>query len=382
MSTVIIKKAAYEYHPLRQVIAEMMDVLCADLNFSGSRVLVKPNLLMPARPELAVLTHPMVVRAVCEYILAGGGRVQVSDSPATASLNRVLNVGGYKDAFKGMDVTFQSFVRLDKVDIGQPYGTIDIARDVLEADLIINLPKLKTHSGMLLTLGIKNLFGCVVGLQKPKWHLKCGDHPEIFAGLLTQIYRVVNPALTIVDGIMALEGQGPGTSGDPRHLGVLVGSRNTVAVDMAICSMLCLPFDKLPTLKAAAAMGFGNPSVDITGDFYMIDDYNFPEIGEEVFVRESLKRYMKRYLLRRPVADRKKCQLCGECWKICPVGVISQHPKTIRIDYNRCIRCYCCIEVCPHGAIRSIEPLPGKLFRKSQNIWNRARKRIPDKRAG
>ena len=187
--------------------------------------------------------------------------------------------GGYAKAFEGLDITIKAFEETVKVDIGAPFGRIDMARDALEADLVINLPKLKTHSQMLMTLGVKNLFGCVVGLKKPEWHLKCGADRDIFARLLVQIHKAVNPSVTLVDGILALEGQGPGKSGTPRPLGILVGSPDAFAADMAICSMLGLAHDRLPTIRAGKALGATDTSVDISGAFPMIDDFVFPEIG-------------------------------------------------------------------------------------------------------
>ncbi len=138
--------------------------------------------------------------------------------------------------------------------MGEPFKKIEIARDALEADVLINLPKLKTHSQMLLTLGVKNLFGCIVGFGKPQWHLRAGVDREVFATLLVRIYQAIRPKLTILDGILAMEGEGPGRGGQPKELGFLLGSADAVALDVAVCRLLGLGEDVLLTNKMAGTV--------------------------------------------------------------------------------------------------------------------------------
>ena len=243
MSTVIFKKAAYRYKSLKPIIFEMIDSIAKDLITPRQRVLLKPNLLLAAKPEKAITTHPLVLRVVAEYVLEKGARPMIADSPPMVSFKKVLKEGEYEKAFRGLDVEFKAFEKSSPVDIGEPFGRIDIATDAMEADLVINLAKLKTHSQMLMTLGVKNLFGCIVGYKKPEWHVRAGIDRNMFAKLLVQIYRAVNPGLTLVDGIWAMEGQGPGKSGTPRRLGVMIAGRNAVEIDRAICRMLHLDPD-------------------------------------------------------------------------------------------------------------------------------------------
>ncbi|MBC8199920.1 MAG: DUF362 domain-containing protein [Desulfobacterales bacterium] len=362
MHKVIFKKAAYNYETLKPILFEMIDALSGNCIKRHDRVLIKPNLLLPAKPEKAILTHPLIVRIVAEYILNKGGCVQISDSPAIGSFEKILKEGGYKKVLNGLDVEFKEFKTSVKVDIGEPFGSIDIAKDAVEADVVINLAKLKTHSQMLLTIGVKNLFGCIVGLKKPEWHFKSGTDREIFAKLLVQIYNAIKPSITIIDGILAMEGQGPGKSGIPRHLGIVVGSNNAPAADMAICSMLGIEPDNLLTVKEAKKSGLTNNNLYISGDFYMVNDFLLPARTSLMLGPKLFHKFMRKYLLQRPVTDNHICQLCGECWQYCPTKAITKQEKGIDFDYDRCIRCYCCIEVCPHGALRSAEPLPGKIL--------------------
>ncbi|HWR57434.1 MAG TPA: DUF362 domain-containing protein, partial [Thermodesulfovibrionales bacterium] len=231
MSKVILRKASYDYGTLRNVIFGVINALDNGNISKGRRVLIKPNLLFPAAPGRAIVTHPLVIKAVLEYVCEKGGNVQISDSPAIGSFDKVLKESGIRRALEGLPVDFREFKNSEEVAVGEPFKKIEIAADALNADVIINIPKLKTHSQMLLTLGVKNLFGCIIGLRKPEWHLRAGVEKERFAQLLVQIYKAIRPSITILDGILAMEGRGPGKSGTPRELGLIMGSTDALALD-------------------------------------------------------------------------------------------------------------------------------------------------------
>jgi uncharacterized protein (DUF362 family)/Pyruvate/2-oxoacid:ferredoxin oxidoreductase delta subunit len=364
MPRVIFRKAGYRYETLRPLCFELLDALGGEGIRKDSLVLIKPNFLAPAPPESAMLTHPLLVKAAAEYVLEKGARPQISDSPAMGSFEKVLDVSGVREALRGLEVKFSEFRDSDTVETGEPFKRIDIARDALKADFVINLPKLKTHSQMLLTLGVKNLYGCVVGFRKPEWHFRTGVNREMFARLLVQICDAVRPSVTIIDGILAMEGQGPGRSGTPRPLGILAGSDNAFALDVAVCRMLGIDPDRLPTNKAAREMVLIKEEAGIEGEAPDVKDFAFPEIGPVVFGPERLHGLMRRHLVQRPVSDESACRLCGECWRYCPAGAIKREGRRIRFDYDKCIRCYCCIEVCPHAALSAKETTTGKIVRK------------------
>ena len=370
MTEVYFKKTTYEYPVLRPIVFEMLETILGDRIQSGNRVLVKPNFLAPAKPDKAILTHPLVVQAAVEYVLEKGGRPLVADSPGLGSFERVLKEGGFKDVFGKIDgyVEFKPFKATVKVNIGEPFGQISIARSAVDSDVVINLAKLKTHTQMLLTLGVKNLFGCIVGLKKPEWHMRSGVDRNMFARLLVQIYQAIKPAATIVDGILALEGQGPGRRGRPRHVGVMVGSRSGIAADAAICRMLKFAPHQLPTLRAAEELGLLDDEPKIMGDFSEILDYQLPKLGSLTFGPKFMQKYMRKHFIQRPVVEPAVCKMCGECWSICPAGAITPYEKIIGFDYDRCIRCYCCIEVCPHGALQAVETIPGRLLRRITHL--------------
>lgn len=376
MSKVVVRRAGYAYGELKPLVFEILEALGVGTSLSNARVLLKPNLLAPASPDKAMLTHPLVVRAVVEYVLDHGGKPQISDSQAMGSFDKILKESGLREALKGLDVAIRELKDPVPVVVGEPFHRIELARDVLDADVVINLPKLKSHGQMLLTLGVKNLFGCVVGFSKPQWHFRTGIDREMFARLLVMICKAVGPAVTLLDGILAMEGLGPGRSGTPRHVGVLMGSRDAAAVDVAVCRMLGLAPESLLTNRMALEAGLMSPDVEIEGDEWSpIVDFKFPDITPLVFGPSFTHSFLRRHLVQRPVARGDVCAACGECWRYCPAGAISKEEgRDITFDYEKCIRCYCCIEVCPHGALTAEEPRLGMVVGRFMNRGRRKKR--------
>ncbi len=363
MSEVIIIETDYEYNNLKRRLFPVIERLDSKRIKSGDRVLLKPNLLTVAPPEKAVTTHPVIVRVVAEYLIDAGARVQISDSPAIGGFKKILREGGYLDELRHLDVEAREFKETAEADIGEPFGMVEIARDVLEADHVINLPKLKTHGQMLLTLSVKNLFGCIVGLRKPQWHLRTGVDRIHFAELLFLIAKKVNPLFTIMDGVLAMEGDGPGKSGTPVKLNMILGSNDITALDIAVCRILGVSPERLLTNKVAITRGYKSEKVKIEGSSKRIKNFRFPQLGPLIFGPSVLHPFMRRHLIERPLVDVNKCLQCGQCWSYCPARAIEKASSAIEFDYERCIRCYCCVEVCPHGALSKEEPLAGKFIR-------------------
>ncbi|MBA4397301.1 MAG: (4Fe-4S)-binding protein, partial [Syntrophus sp. (in: bacteria)] len=323
MSEVIVRTSGYDEKKLRPLLFEMLARLDGGRIQRGVRVLVKPNLLSPAAPDDAVLTHPLVVKAVCEYVLDKGAGVHLSDSPAMGSFEKILRVSGIGDALRGLDVVCKPFASSVPVDVGKPFDRIEMAEDVLNADMIINLPKLKTHSHMLLTLAVKNMFGCIVGFRKPEWHMRAGVDRDMFARLLVRIHARARPAFAILDGILAMEGEGPGKSGKPRRLGVLMGSQDGPAIDETVCRMIGVDPLLLPTHKAAREFGLIDAQLEIDGRLPRVSHFRLPEIAPLIFGPQALHGFVRRHLVQRPVVDPARCKMCGECWKICPPKAIT-----------------------------------------------------------
>lgn len=363
---VISKVPDYEPTRLRETIKSQIDALGGIESFvkPGQTVLIKPNMLAGKPPEKAVTTHPEVVRAVIEEVLSAGARVIVGDSPGIGKSEQVVRKCGIMQVIEETGATFTPFTE----SVMLPSGTgvfqhLEIAREVLDADVIINLPKLKTHQMMGLTCGIKNMFGAVVGMRKIRLHLQAGTNKEFFALMLLELAEYLAPALTLVDGVTAMEGDGPG-SGDPIHVGALLASRSMLAVDTVACDLLRLPPKSAWTQKVA--MQSSRPhcrmdEIELFGD--SIDslrpvkfkpakstDVNFSLPG-------FLKKPLKKSLTARPEPDHELCIRCCECVKSCPPQAMVIKDEKLQIDFDRCIRCFCCQELCPYGALETKQGL-------------------------
>ena len=373
MNTVYIRRAAYDAS-LDPLVFDLLDQVAGKAIGQAETVLIKPNLLLPARPERAVLTHPLVVRAAARYVLAKGAKVVIGDSPAVGPFGRIWRLGGYAKALEGLDVAVAPFEQTVAVDVGRPFGKIQLARQALAADAVINLAKLKTHAQMRLTLGVKNCFGCVVGLQKPQWHMRCGVDAERFADLLVAIWQKVNPVATLIDGVLALEGDGPGLGGRPRPLGVVIAGANAAATDSAVCRIIGLDPGQLPTHRAALRRGLTLDTPRIDGVVESVTGFALPAPDSLLMGPKAFHGIIRRHLLRRPQAKPGQCRSCGQCWTYCPAGAVAQAGETVRFDTNRCIRCYCCVEVCPAGALETVTPPVARLMDLAKALFMGMRK--------
>ena len=364
MSRVIVKKSSYDYADLKQKVFELMDAFGGSRIQPGSRVLIKPNFLIPAKPETAVVTHPLLTRAVAEYVIAKGTRPQISDSPALGSFDRALKESGTLAALQGLDVDLKAFRSSMAVEAGEPFGRIELAAEALRADFVINLPKLKTHNLMILTLGVKNLFGCVIGLRKPEWHFRAGTNTDMLARLFVRIHEAIRPGITILDGILAMEGDGPGKGGRPKPLGVLMGSDDAYALDRAACRLVGIDPESLPVFKAARTLGVGQEPLQIEGSLsdFAVGKFSVPAGGIS-FGEGVLHAVARRLFVPKPNVEESFCKMCGDCRKVCPANAVIEKDKAIQIDYDKCIRCYCCTEICPHGALHLKKPLLRRLFK-------------------
>ncbi|MEO5360998.1 MAG: DUF362 domain-containing protein [Nitrospirota bacterium] len=382
MLQVFVKESAYDYAILKKAIFDMIAAIEDSSTVritAGSRVLIKPNMLAAAHPDMALTTHPMIVKAVVEYVLEKGAHPQVSDSHATFSkFSKVIEDCGIAAALNALPVQIKELTESKRVlstrggmnfTPDSRFNTLELAQVALAADIIINLPKLKTHTQMGLTLAVKNLFGCVVGKRKPQWHFNLGENTELFANLLVTIYGVLRPEINIIDGILSMEGNGPGTSGIPRHLGVIMGSANAVALDMAICRMLGLGEMSLATNKAAHDMGLAC-EFTISGEMKSVENFIVPTMSSIVFGPPFAKKFLRNNLTSHPKNIEGACKLCNECVKICPAQAIENNLRRLHFDYDKCIRCYCCIEVCPHKAIEVYQPLAMKTIKKIASVFS------------
>ncbi|AXA36696.1 hypothetical protein BRCON_1919 [Candidatus Sumerlaea chitinivorans] len=249
----------YESARLRETLQEVLEPFGGMRAFvrPGMRVLLKPNYVVARRAEAAANTHPLFILAVAELVRECGGEPFVGDSPGWGSARGVAKVSGFLSVAEATGIPV---VELSgAVASPLPFGTtkhLKLSRVVCEADLIINLPKFKAHQQMLMTLAVKNCFGCVPGRRKAALHMLSRDNREWFARMLVENYVLVRPQLHLMDGILAMEGNGP-SNGKPRPLGVVMAATDAVAMDRVAVELVGLPWHQLTTLVAARDMGVG-----------------------------------------------------------------------------------------------------------------------------
>lgn len=323
----------------------------------GHMVFIKPNLLKASPPSAAVVTHPEIIRAVIRLVHQAGAKAVVGDSPGLGGLRRVCEKSGVLDVIREEGAFLADTDEAVKVKNYGQFQYFDISRSVCEADAVINLPKLKTHGMMTLTGAVKNLFGCIPGRRKVQWHLNAGVDRAAFARMLVELCSLIKPRLTIMDAVVGMEGNGPG-SGDPRQIGLVFAGQDPVAVDLVSGKVVGAEPSLLYTMKAAREAGIGAASLDrirIRGEeIHTVALGRFrlpPQEHVEWRLPEWSRRFLKDALTTRPIINHGECIRCGVCRSHCPQGAISYAGQQLAVRYRNCTRCFCCQEFCPKGAI-------------------------------
>jgi len=361
-----------DYDQAGEKIAALLDRMGGMGRFvgRGEQIVLKANLLRESRPEEAVCTHPAVVGAVGREVRQAGAEPLIVDSPgggyrySKRILERIyrttgmLAIGGQAGIGLNRDTTFRA--------VPYPEGVLikhfDIITPVLEADAVINLPKMKTHLFTGMTGAVKNIFGVIPGRAKPGYHAKLHD-VQRFAGMLLDLHSLISPRLSIMDAIVAMQGDGPGT-GDPRPVGLLLGSRNSLALDVAAAEIMGLPRELNPVLLEAERRGLRPhriEQVEIVGAdlaHVKVADFKAPRaaagrigLGPMPWYQQILEPLFKDAFTVRPRVIQERCIACGTCIKGCPMDAIHLVKERAFIDDDKCIRCYCCHEMCPEEAI-------------------------------
>jgi len=352
----------------------------------GQRVFVKPNLLLKAEPGRAITTHPEVLRAVLLAVKAcDPADVAVGDSPSgrqtaktwqtlfdTCGLGAVCREEGARIVLLDEDVVHVENPR------GERYAAFELGREAVEADVLIDLCKFKTHGFQLFTGAVKNLFGLIPGLLKAQFHVRAPER-EDFGGMLVDLMLARTPELSIMDAVVGLEGEGPGTGGTPKDIGALIASADPVALDVVAASIAGFEPLDVYTNNAAHRRGLGPASadeVDVVGvPWRELAPSTFEKPARSMKLPPWAQGILKRGLVPKPVlgqADR--CSSCATCRENCPVHAIEMvapggggaRGKRPRFDYDACIRCYCCQEMCPEHALTLREPWLLRFFSKRE----------------
>jgi uncharacterized protein (DUF362 family)/NAD-dependent dihydropyrimidine dehydrogenase PreA subunit len=341
----------------------------------GQRVILKPNLLMAKPPERAITTHPALVKAVAKWVRQAGATPIIADSPGPGNiftarvLRQVYEATGMIAAAEGNGAVLNYDVSTTTIRCpqGRASDAYSAVRAMLEADAIISLPKLKTHDLVQFTGATKNLFGTVPGAVKARYH---ANFPSVerFSAMLIDVLTSYQPILTVMDAVVGMEGDGP-SAGEPRHIGLLLTSRDAVALDVVATALVGLDPATVPPIAAAVRRGLSSGrvrDVEVLGnrlDAVRVPDFRLPRTGTHRLrmVPAFVPRWITNQLLGNPQAG-SRCTACGVCVENCPVQAISLVAGIARTDLGRCIRCYCCHELCPEHAIELHLPLLARLL--------------------
>lgn len=369
------KFSGYKDPALEAWIGKALDLIRGGVK--GKKVLVKPNILLNRNKDEAVTTNPVILDHVVRILKTRGAFVSVGDSPGIPFASRsVAKSVGILDVCGRNDVPFLEFNK-DPVWLERAENKIvkkfSIARAVAECDLLVNLPKLKTHVHSVFTGCVKNLFGCVPGLEKPRYHLHFTDTNH-FGIMLADLASMIRPALNIMDGIIAMEGEGP-SAGKAKKLGLVLASTDMLALDSTACRIIGQDPLRVPHLKAGVEIDLG---ILDKGKISLKGITDLSEIKPERFrlapgrenapsgVKTWVRRILHKQMIPWPVIKKNICVKCRACIDVCPADALSAPKGEVPVfDYDKCIRCYCCHEVCPESAIHKKQGFLSKiLFKK------------------
>ncbi len=352
MARVMIHPADYE--TVREAVDKAFELF--PLELSGRKVLIKPNVLRYSEYAEGIVTHPAVLRAVVEKVEGmGPASLIVGDNPGLYSYGdneASFRKTGLTDASKGYYQNIGNDSIL--VDFNADFmASVGLSRAVAEADVIISLPKFKTHGLTIITGAIKNSYGYLPGAQKARLHRAAGN-PYRFHELVVDVFKLRPPDLFIMDAVVGMEGNGPACT-DLRDIGLILASDNAVAMDSVVATMMGLEPGVLRFLQKAKELGLGDydpDSIEIVGELRKLPDWKLPALsGDTLESNPAVAEMMTQRTLIRPHADPDLCTSCGTCVDHCPVSALSLVGGIPEVDKELCITCFCCQEMCPEKAI-------------------------------
>ncbi|MFH1976645.1 MAG: DUF362 domain-containing protein [Pseudomonadota bacterium] len=320
------------------------------------KVLIKPNVLRASKAEEHIVTHPSLLRAVVEKVeeMKPAGII-VGDNPGLFSYGDNENsfrTTGLMEAAKGY---YRNLGNTPQNLAFNPdfMPEVGVSKEILDADIVISLPKFKTHGLTVMTGAIKNSYGILPGAQKARLHRVAGT-PERFHDVIVEVFRLRVPDLFIVDAVVGMEGNGP-ASPELRDIGLILAADNAVALDGVIATMMGLDPARLRFLQKAKSMGLGDydpAKIQIHGELRVLPDFKLPPLGGQAIASNTaIQEFMIKRSMVRPHADPDLCTSCGACIDQCPVSALVMKEDIPEADADICITCFCCQEICPEKAM-------------------------------
>ncbi len=372
-NNVVIKKCtSYELESVKTAINQGFVLLGGLDKFvkKNEKVLLKVNCLFCAEPEKAVTTHPVFLKAVIQILKTQTSNIFVGDSPGFGSFLAGAKKTGYAQVAEEEGITLVEFKEEEEIryDGALNYKKFKVDSIINKVDKIINLPKLKTHGLMYMTLAVKNMFGIIPGTNKAGYHFRAGRDKVLFAKMLVDLYRSKPPVMNIVDGIIGMEGNGPG-GGEAINTGVIVMGENGFAVDHAIPKIVGLKPDSVFTNMVYRKFVNEGKEIEykILGEtIEAVKVAKFTPVAESgdtaKFGPKFLRNMLSDLVTPKQIYIKEKCTACLKCVKVCPVEALVYDKKQKRIicDYDKCIRCFICQEICADKAIVIKKPFLAK----------------------
>ena len=383
----IQKCASYEQAAVREAIIRLLEPLGGIGAFvrTGNKVLIKPNMLTCKEPERAATTHPAIIEAVACLCQEAGATVFIGDSPPAVfgRTEEFWEKTGFAAAARNSGSQLTSFETDAKVPVkffsnGREI-TVHLVKTLFLADVVINLPKMKTHNLTRITGAVKNLFGLVPGLSKAQWH-KIFPRAEEFSDFIADLGHQIPVTLNIMDGIESMDGQGP-AGGRVVKSEVLLAATSPVTIDLGFCRLIGLDPVTVPTLRRCARLNWGPKTIgelEFTGcppEAAAINNYQVPGTPPISLIPDFIINFMRRFLWAGPALLPDTCIKCGRCQKICPVDAITIPAAGAEFDRQKCISCFCCMEVCPVEAIEMKSSPLLSLGLRMRGLKRRLRKR-------